>query len=153
MLTLNEARKLQKERESKAIGWFIASVVATLLITFVLMEYTTIFEINSVFYLIPAALIAIAVKKTEIYKLLTAKEFVGKVVYLNVYVTRDQRIKGRITYTTVDNLEVEMIIENDEGKSKSLQIPSSPATYNIAEGTRLVLLRFVDTPIIIEEKK
>ena len=152
MLTLKEARKLQKQREGKAVGLFLASLIVTLLITFVLMEYTSVFEINSVFYLIPVAFVAIAVKKTEIYKLLTAREFVGKVVYLNVYVTRDQRIKGRITYTTVDSLEVEMIIENDEGKSKSLQIPSSPATYNIAEGTRLALLRFVDTPIILEQK-
>ena len=152
MLTIKEARKIQKSREGKAIGLFLASLVITLLITFVLMEYTTIFEINSVFYLIPVSILALAVKKTEIYKFATTKEFVGKVIYLNVYVTRDQRIKGRITYTTVDSLEVEMIIENDEGKSKSLQIPSSPATYNIAEGTRLALLRFVDTPIILEQK-
>ncbi|MBO5786558.1 MAG: hypothetical protein J6R45_04460 [Clostridia bacterium] len=152
MLTIKEARKIQKSREVKAIGLFLASLVVTLLITFVLMEYTTIFEINSVFYLIPVSILALAVKKTEIYRFATTKEFVGKVVYLNVYVTRDQRIKGRITYTTVDSLEVEMIIENDEGKSKSLQIPSSPATYNIAEGTRLALLRFVDTPIILEQK-
>ncbi|MBO5915268.1 MAG: hypothetical protein J6Q72_07955 [Clostridia bacterium] len=152
MLTIKEARKIQKSREGKAIGLFLASLVITLLITFVLMEYTTIFEINSVFYLIPVSILALAVKKTEIYKFATTKEFVGKVVYLNVYVTRDQRIKGRITYTTVDSLEVEMIIENDEGKSKSLQIPSSPATYNIAEGPRLALLRFVDTPIILEQK-
>ena len=152
MQDIKEARKLSKQREARAIGLFLASLIVTLLITFVLMEYTSVFEINSVFYLIPVALLALAVKKTEIYKLFTAREFVGKVVYLNVYVTRDQRIKGRITYTTVDSLEVEMIIENDEGKSKSLQIPSSPATYNIAEGTRLALLRFVDTPIILEQK-
>ena len=152
MLTLKEARKLQKQREGKAVGLFLASLIVTLLITFVLMEYTSVFEINSVFYLIPVSILSLAVKKTEIYKFATTKEFVGKVVYLNVYVTRDQRIKGRITYTTVDSLEVEMIIENDEGKSKSLQIPSSPATYNIAEGTRLALLRFVDTPIILEQK-
>ncbi|MBR5859380.1 MAG: hypothetical protein IKZ05_05600 [Clostridia bacterium] len=152
MQDIKEARKLSKQREARAIGLFLASLIATLLITFVLMEYTNIFEINSVFYLIPVALLALAVKKTEIYRLFTPKEFIGKVVYMNVYVTRDQRIKGRITYTTVDSLEVEMIIENDEGKSKSLQLPSSPATYNIAEGTRLALLRFVDTPIILEQK-
>lgn len=152
MQDIKEARKLSKQREARAIGLFLASLIATLLITYALMKYTNVFEINSVFYLIPVALLALAVKKTEIYKLLTTREFVGKVVYLNVYVTRDQRIKGRITYTTVDSLEVEMIIENDEGKSKSLQIPSSPATYNIAEGTRLALLRFVDTPIILEQK-
>ena len=50
MLTIKEARKIQKSREGKAIGLFLASLVITLLITFVLMEYTTIFEINSVFY-------------------------------------------------------------------------------------------------------
>ncbi len=152
MLTLKEARKLQKERESKAVLWFVFSLALVGIATYVLLEFTNVFEISTVFYLIPVALIAFAIKKTRIYLFLTAQEFVGKVIYLNVYVTRDQRIKGRITYTTVDNLEVEMIIENDEGKSKSLQIPSSPATYNIAEGTELALLRFIDTPIILEKK-
>ena len=152
MLTLKEARKLQKERESKAVLWFVFSLALVGIATYVLLEFTNVFEISTVFYLIPVALIAIAVKKTEIYKLLTAREFVGKVIYLNVYVVKSQRVRGERSYMTNEALEVEMIIENDEGKSKSLQIPSSPATYNIAEGTELALLRFIDTPIILEKK-
>ena len=152
MLTLKEARKLQKERESNAVLWFVFSLALVGIATYVLLEFTNVFEISTVFYLIPVALIAIAVKKTEIYKLLTAREFVGKVIYLNVYVVKSQRVRGERSYMTNEALEVEMIIENDEGKSKSLQIPSSPATYNIAEGTELALLRFIDTPIILEKK-
>lgn len=152
MLTLNEARKIQKERESKAIGWFIASVAATLLITFVLMEYTTVFEINSVFYLIPAALIAFAIKKTRIYLFLTAQEFVGTVVYMNVYEVQTQPVKGKLSYTTLNSLEAEIIIKNKEGKSKSIQLPAGPGDNLISEGMTLALLRFVDTPIILEKK-
>ena len=152
MQDIKEARKLSKQREARAIGLFLASLIVTLLITFVLMEYTNVFEINSVFYLIPVALLALAVKKTEIYKFLTPKEFVGKVVYMNVYNVKGQLIRGRLTYTTVDHLEAEIIIENEKGKSKTIYLPAGPGDNLIREGMKLALLRFVDTPIILEQK-
>lgn len=150
MLTLNEARKLQKEREGKAIGLFLAIVIASLLLTYILMEYTTIFELSSVFYLIPAVLIGFAVKKTQVYRLLTQKEFVGKVVYMNVYEVREQRVKGEKSYMMVHGLEAEIIIESESGKSKSLQLPAGPGDNLISEGMTLALLRFIDQPIIIK---
>lgn len=151
MLTLKEARKTQKEREGKALAWFIASLVGTLLITYLLIEFTSLFETHSIFYLVPVLILGFAVKKTEIYKFASAKEFVGKVIYLNVYTVKEQRVKGERSYMMNYGLEVEMIVQSEDGRSKSLQIPAGPITNNIAEGTSLAILRFIDVPIIIND--
>ncbi len=152
MLTLKEARKIQKERESKAVLWFVFSLALVGIATYVLLEFTTVFEISTVFYLIPAALIAFAIKKTRIYLFLTAQEFIGTVVYMNVYDVQTQRVKGKLSYTTLHSLEAEIIIENDEGKSKSIQLPAGPGDNLISEGMTLALLRFIDNPIIMEKE-
>lgn len=152
MLTLKEARKIQKERESRAVLRFVFSLALVGLATFLLMEFTTVFEINNVFYLIPAALIAFAIKKTKIYMFFTAREFTGNVTYLNVYIVKAQRVKGGRGYVTNDHLEVEIIIENGE-RSKMIQIPASPVTNSITVGTKLAVLRFIDDPIILEQEQ
>jgi hypothetical protein len=149
-MTLKEARKIQKQREQKAVFIFLFSLAAAGIITYLLLEFTNIFELSSVFYLIPLTIIALAVKKSRVYLMLTAREFKGKVVYHNVYVVQDQRIKGKLSYTTVNGLEVEMIIENDHG-SKTKILPAIPAISDISEGCTVTLLRFIDQPIIIKE--
>ena len=73
MLTLKEAKKLQKEREGKSVLFFLISFVLIGIVTFLLLEYTTLFELSSIFYLIPIGLLALAVKKTRIYLFLTPR--------------------------------------------------------------------------------
>ncbi|MBR6783383.1 MAG: hypothetical protein IKM32_01695 [Clostridia bacterium] len=152
MLTLKEARKIQKERESKAVIRFVFSLALVGIAFYALLEFTNVFEINNVFYLIPAALIAIAVKKTRIYLFLTAKEFVGTVTYMNVYMVSSQRVKGGRGYVTNDRLEAEIIVQSEDRKSKSILLPAGPGDNLISEGMTLALLRFVETPIILEKK-
>lgn len=147
-MTIKEARKIQKEREQKAILLFVLSVGMVGLATYLLLEFTSVFEISTVFYLIPVVLFAPAVKKTRIYLFLTPREFSGKVVYINVYVVKSQRVKGERSYTQHESLEAEIIIDNGE-KSKTKILPASPFTNNIAEGTELALLRFIDQPILV----
>ena len=150
MLTLKEARKIQKERESKAILTFIVSIAFVLLATYILLEYTNAFEISTVFYLIPIGIFAFSVKKTRIYLFLTSKEFSGTVVYNNVYVVKSQRVKGERSYMQHEGLEMEIIVENKD-RSKRITIPASlPVASKISDGTKLSLLRFIDQPIIID---
>ncbi len=153
MLTLKEAKKIQNERESKALISFVLSIALVLMSYYVILEYTNLFSLSSLFYLIPIGLLLLAVKKTRIYLFLTPKEFIGDVVYLNVYEVRSQRVKGGRGYMTNDHLEVDLIIERKDGKSKNIQIPASPLTNEIAVGTRLALLRFIYQPIIIDASK
>lgn len=154
MLTLNEAKKIQKERERKAILVFCISVALTALITFLLIKFTTLFSISSAFYLIPIGLLALTVKKTKVYLLLTAREFRGKVVRLDVYPVKTGNIKGEHTYETRQGEALEVAIYIDNGKRTKLkEMYASPLTYQISVGTELSLLRFIDQPIIIESKK
>jgi len=153
MLTLKEARKLQKERESKAIVGFVISIALIGLLTYVLLEFTTVFELSTAFYLIPIILFGFSVKKTKIYLFFTAREFTGKVIRLDVYPVKVGTMKGDDSYeyrmSTSEALEVALIIDNGK-KTRSLEILVSPVTAKIAEGTTLTLLRFIDTPIITE---
>ncbi len=150
MLTLKEARKIQKERESKAIITFVFSLAFVLLATYILLEYTNAFEISTAFYLIPIGIFGFSIKKTQIYLFLTPKEFTGTVVYNNVYVVKSQRVKGERSYMQHEGLEMEIIIENDE-KSKRITIPASyPVASHISDGIKVSLLRFIYQPIIIE---
>lgn len=154
MLRLKEARKIQKERESKAITGFVISIALIGLLAYVLLEFTEIFELSSVFYLIPAVLFGFAVKKTRIYLFFTAREFTGKVIRMDVYNVKVGKMHGDDTYeyrmSTRDALEVSLILDNGK-KTKALELLASPVTAGIAEGTTLTVLRFIDTPIIVTE--
>ena len=152
-MELKEARKLQKERESKSIIFFLISIAVIGIITFILLEYTTIFELSSVFYLIPIFLFGYAIKKTRVYMFLKAREFTGKVIRLDVYPVKVGKMHGDDSYeyrmSTRDALEIALIIDNGK-KSKSLELLVSPLTAKIGEDTTLTLLRFIDEPIINE---
>ncbi len=153
MLTIKEARKIQKERESKAILTFVFSLVFVALATYILLEYTNAFEISTAFYLIPIGIFGFSIKKTRIYLFFTKKEFTGKVVYNNVYVVKSQRVKGERSYMQYEGLEMEIIVQ-DDSKSKRITIPASfPVAAHISDGVTVSLLRFIDQPIIIEDNK
>ena len=150
-MTLNEAKKLQKERERKSVIGFCLSILFIAFGTFMLLEFTPVFEISSGFYLIPIGLLALAVKNTKIYLFLTAREFSGKVVRLDVYPVKTGNIKGEHTYETRQGEALEVAIYIDNGKrTKLIEMLATPITYQIFVGSSLTLLRFIDQPIIIE---
>ena len=150
-MTLTEARKIQKERERKSVIGFCLSILFIAFGTFMLFKFTPVFEISSGFYLIPIGLLALAVKNTKIYLFLTAREFSGKVVRLDVYPVKTGNIKGEHTYETRQGEALEVAIYIDNGKRTKLkEMYASPLTYGITVGTNLTLLRFIDQPIIIE---
>ena len=151
-MTITEARKIQKERERKAIYSFIAAVAFIGIGSFLLFCFTEILLVSTVFYLIPIGLFALAVKKTGIYKFLEPKEFVGTVVKMDVYPVKVGKIRGDDTYEQNwgESLEVELIIDNGS-KTKMVAVLASKATWYLAEGKKVALLRFIYNPIIIEE--
>ena len=154
MLTHKEAKEIQRKREKKAIIGFFWSVLFIALGTFCLLQFTSIFEISSGFYLIPIVLFALSVKNTKIYLFLTAKEFRGKVVRLDLYPVKTGKVKGEHTYETRQGEALEAAIYVDNGKKTKLkEMLATPIVYQISVGTELSLLRFIDQPIIIEGKE
>ena len=149
-MTLNEAKKLQKEREQKAVLLFVTSLGLVGLGTWLLMEFTNIFEISTVFTLIPFALIGFSVRKTKMYMFFTPREFKGKVIRMDVYPVKVGKVKGEHTYETSRGEALEVALYIDNGKTTKLkEMYASPLTNKINIGTELVLLRFIDQPIII----
>ena len=150
-MTLKEARAIQKERETKAILTFLASIAFIALGSFLLFYLTDVLSISTAFYLIPIALFGLAVKKTKIYKFFEPREFTGKIVRMDVYPVKVGKIRGDDTYEQSwgEALEVALIIDNGD-KSKSVEVIASKATWYLAEGKKVALLRFIYYPIIIE---
>ncbi len=153
MLTLKEARKIQKERENKAIFSFLFWFAFIGVASFLLFYLTDILNISTVFYLIPIILLGLAIKQTRIYLFLTQKEFVGRVVRVDVYPVKTGSIKGEHTYETRqgEQLEQEIFIEGT-----GLRTCRIPAYIKVAPmigvGTEICLLRFIDQPILTELK-
>ncbi|MBO5869272.1 MAG: hypothetical protein J6Q89_00830 [Clostridia bacterium] len=151
MLTLKEARKLQKERENRAIFSFLFWFAFISVGSFLLFYLTDITELSSVFCLVPFLLLGLAVKKTKIYLFLTKKEFVGKVIRVDVYPVKTGSIKGEHSYEVRqgEQLESEIFIQGD--KLRTCTIPSYiPVAPMIGVGTNLCLLRFIDEPILTD---
>lgn len=151
-MTLKEARALQRERETKAILSFLASVAFIALGSFLLFYFTDVLSISSIFYLIPIGLLGIAVKKTKIYKFLEPKEFAGKIARMDVYPVKVGKIRGDDVYeqTWGESLEVALIVD-DGKKSRSVAVLAGKETWHLAEGKKVTILRFIYYPIIIEE--
>ncbi len=150
-MTLSEAKIKQKERERKAIISFSLSLLFIAIGSFLLFYFTEILTISSIFYLFPVALIALAVKKTRIYKFLEPKEFIGNVVRMDVYPVKVGKIHGDDTYeqTWGEALEVSLIVDNGR-KTKSVAVYAAKETWYLAEGKKVAVLRFIYYPIIIE---
>ncbi|MBO5870456.1 MAG: hypothetical protein J6Q89_06870 [Clostridia bacterium] len=153
MLTIKEARKLQKERENRAIFSFLFWFAFISVGSFLLFYLTDITELSSVFYLVPFLLLGLVIKKTKIYLFVTKKEFMGKVIRVDIYPVKTGSIKGEHTYETRqgEQLESEIFIQGD--KLRTCTIPSYiPVAPMIGVGTNLCLLRFIDEPILIDIK-
>ena len=154
MLTLKEAREIQKSREQKAIISFIASVVFISLGSFLLFYFTDILELSTIFYLIPIGMIGFAVKKTEIYKLFSAKEFTGKVVRMDVYPVKVGKIRGERLYQQNWGEALEIYLIVDDGKrSKTATLYAGKDTALLSVGDTVALLRFIYMPVMIEDVK
>lgn len=152
MLTLKEARKIQKEREDKAIFQFILAFAFIGVGSFLLFYLTDILALSSIFCLIPIILLGLAIKKTRIHLFLTKKEFKGTVIRLDVYPVKTGSIKGEHSYEVRqgEQLETEIFIQGD-GRLRTCIIPSYiPVAPMIAVGTPICLLRFIDEPIIMD---
>ena len=151
MLTIKEARRLQKERSNKAILIFVFSVAFVIAASYFTLKYTDLLEWSSVFYLVPIIFLGIAIKYSKIYLFLSPKEFTGKVIKIEVYVVKGQRVKGERSYTQNEALEVAILVDNGK-KTISKTMPAGDISAKLYEGIEISYLRFIENPIIINSK-
>ena len=155
MMTLKDARALQKRNETKAIISFLIAFTAIGLLTAYMFSFTKILEHSSFYWLLPILAMMITVRTTKIYRFLSKKEFVGRVVHVHIYSLRERSRKG-LGYGTGANSrrrrqEAEIIVQSDDGGSVMLTVKHQDTVAKLSDGDKLAILRFVDTPVIIED--
>ncbi len=150
MLTLKKARRIQRAEESKIIIKFLVFAVIIGIGSFVLFRYTDILSINSVFYLIPVALLLIAGRYTGIFQFFSKREFIGTVVKIDIYPVKEQKVKGAKGYTNFNHyLEAEILVRNEKGQIYSRILPNGDITSRLSEGDKIAFLRFIYEPVVI----
>lgn len=150
MLNLEEARKIQKERQRKALlafaGW-AALIAACTVLTALFTDY---FSRIAGLWVLPLLLLALAGRLTRVYRLLAPKEFSGTITDCHVYVehtkTNASHLPGS-TYDAVDVTKMDITVKNAAGNEKSKTFVCNSKNVSLKTGDAVTLLRFIDQPI------
>lgn len=154
MLTLNEARRLQAEREKKAVIRFsvlIAVIVAAFISVFVFTDYFQ--KYPALLYAVAAVSFAVSCMNSKIYRFFSPKEFTGTVVYINTSVELAKAYASHqpgVKYRTNEIRMLEMIVDNGK-KTVRKNTEYDLKWGEFREGQTVALLRFIDRPILIAE--
>ena len=152
-MTLKQAQAIQREKETQVIIKLIGFSSIVLVASFLLLYYTKMLEISSIFYLIPFAMEGIVIKKTGASTFFTPRIFVGKVIKIDIYGVSEARVKGAgkghgSNYNRF--LEAELIARNEKGKTVLRKLYNGDITARLSEGDEIAFLRFIDEPIVIK---
>lgn len=153
MLSIDEARTIQKERSSKALTKFILFVVCDallILLYFLLIKRFNVKEyaIVSFFTLI---ILYIQIKRSKVYLFATPKEFTGIVRYYNVI---SETIKDNLSHLPGDKYRThecvfgDLVLENRAGKTISKKFVYTEYYGKIKVGDEVTVLRFIERPVI-----
>lgn len=155
MMTLDEARVLQRQREKKAIKKFFGFVIIIAVICCGIYLYTDLFSVNAIFYVIPILILIGIAKHCDIDKFFSAKEFIGEVQDVHIYRITERVSKGvGIGHggSGGTHFEAELIVRNRKGQTIFRTFWNGDVTSHLTEGDEIAILRFVDEPILIKGK-
>ncbi|MBQ3230721.1 MAG: hypothetical protein IJB49_06845 [Clostridia bacterium] len=153
LLTLDEARRIQKSNTRKVVLKFVIFVAIVAAATYALYAFTDMFERSSFYYVIPALAVIIAIKLTDFYRIFTPKEVFGEALKIDIYSADERKVKRGGFGALQDRFfEAELMVRSESGKVIFRIYRNGDATSVIAEGDKIALLRLVDEPVIIEGK-
>ena len=149
-MKLNEARRLQKEIQSKVLLKFFGFSVVFGVLSLLLVHYSGLTERIPTLYILPLIAIFFVGRKTHIGKMFSPKEFIGEVIDIDIYGVTSQRVKGERSYIRKYGLEAEIIICNKNGKKFTKTLPNGDITERLCLGDQIAFLRFIEEPIVIK---
>ncbi len=155
MMTLEQARVLQSQREKSVITKFLVFVIVTVAVCFGIFSCTDLFSVNYIFYIIPVLVLIVIGKYCGIDKFFTAKEFVGEVRDVHIYRITERVSKGvggGHGGSGGTHFEAELLVKNKKGRTILRTFWNGDVTSHLAEGDEIAILRFVDEPILIKGK-
>ena len=155
MLTLEQARKLQKKAEIKTALKFIIPTVLVAVISFLFFYFIDLNKDMSnyykIYYLVPFAVELVIIKFSGISGFFKPKEFIGEVMKNEIYRAEERKVKsGGFDALQDKSFESELMVRNKDGKTIFRVFPRGDATANLLEGDEVAVLRFVNEPVVIK---
>ena len=153
MITLEQAKKLQKKRSKACFLKFGVFVLLSAVIWCVLFFCTSYLTEYAALYILFPALLFVGAKSSRLFVLLQKKEFCGKIVNSNIKMTTARRYGASnqpgTTYAAGEIPVLEITVENDNGKRFYKETPYQWAWGEYKPGMQVCILRFIDQPVKI----
>jgi len=146
MYTLDELRIQENKAEKKTLVRFLCYQVLLFGFCLALLLLTDFFD-RQALRLFPLALFLLGFSLTKMHRFLRPKEFRGKVVHLYVGIEhRKKYLSGQagLTYAADKIKMLDLVAENENGKSRSVSVPYRPHYKDLKTGDQVILFRFLD---------
>ncbi len=149
MLTLNEARAIQRKNQRRSILWFFGTLVGVALICVAVCFTNT----RAVYVAVPLSLGALMHVnfRTSFTEIFRKKEYTGTVTYFHV---RTEMVKkyyshgAGATYGSYTVFRADMAVEDEKGKTRYKTFKYTAEYDKVWNGDKATVLRFVDQPVI-----
>ncbi len=149
MMTLEEARRLQRKSQRRSVLWFFGTLLGIAAICVAVCMTNA----RAMYVAVPLSLGAMMHVnfRTQFTEIFRKKEYSGTVTYFHV---RTEMVKKNFaagagqTYNTYTVYRADMAIEDSEGKTRYKTFAYTKEYDDVWKGDKATVLRFVDKPII-----
>lgn len=151
MLTLTEARLLQKKRERACLLRFLSIIVVIIVVTALIGVFTGCFKERPVLYIFPLLAVAVTVKYSGVTRFAELKEFTGIIQSRNIYTVHVKTYASHqagVAYKSNERTMMEIVAKSDTGKAVIKNFEYSEYYADLKEGDTVCFLRFVDGPVL-----
>lgn len=153
MITISDARREQQKITGKILIHFVFSLTICGIFFVILFSLTNWLSISSAFLVLPSITVIIIIDRSRVLEFLSKKEFIGKLVDIEIYSVRRNTVKGvgwgypnsQITFKVA-----KVTVSNEQGKVLIKTFRNGDVTNKLSLGDEIAILRFIDDqPILI----
>lgn len=152
-LTLESARKINKQRERKSVIKFAAAVLITAGLTAAVYMLSDYFKTYPMLWVLPALAVVLAVKRSKIYLFLKPREYSGRITDCYLYVERNKTNlshQAGVSLSASEDPKMDITVVDDTGKKHEKTFYCNSVLTSLKADDFVAALRFIDQPIILE---
>lgn len=151
MLTLTEARLLQKKRERACLFRLLAIIAVIIVVTALTGVLTGCFQERPALYVFPLLAVAVTVKYSGMTRFAELKEYTGIIQSRNIYTVHVKTYASHqagVAYKSNERTMMEIVAKSETGKAVIKNFEYFEYYSDLKEGDTICFLRFVDGPVL-----
>lgn len=152
MISLDEARTIQHNKEKRVIMRFIISMTLCT-VTFAILFGLDLLASSKTFLLLPALAVFFTIFYSGILKFLLPKKFTGKIVKIKFFSIRDNSVNGAGWYMPSmleSQKAVKVTLVDRNGKKLRRTFCNGDVVSQLEKDIEITVFRFVDIPMIVK---